>query len=163
MVSPKSKFHADLAVGEKGERHVATTLKKHYGAQSISRIGACKGFDFRLVYSDKTELFEVKTDFKSRTTGNIFFEYFCNKKPSGLTSTQADKWAVLLPHLQLILVFTPAKMLKFLQTSKKAKDINGGDRNAVSGYVISIENIKALADVEQIPTNTRLTHKEKLS
>jgi hypothetical protein len=110
MSPSHSKFRADLAAGEKGERHVANTLKKFYGAQKVSRLGACKGFDFRLIFPDREEVYEVKTDFKAKDTGNLFFEYKCNGKDSGLTSTEADKWAILLPHLQVILVFCPKRM-----------------------------------------------------
>lgn len=160
----RQKFLADLANGEKGERHVATTLKKHYGAASVSRIGACKGFDFRLIYADEEhELFEVKTDFRAATTGNLFFEYECSGKPSGLTSTQADRWAILIPHLQSILVFRPTIMLRNLKKNKAAREIVGGDRRAVRGYVIAIKEIEKLTCVEKIPTNTRLTDGKKLA
>ncbi len=160
MSESKRKFQADLALGEKGERHVATKLKKHYKANSISKTGAGKGYDFRLMFDNCAHLIEVKTDLKAKTTGNLFFEYQCNDKPSGLTSTQADKWAILLPHLQLILCFEPKEMLCFLQASSQAREVIGGDRRAVRGYVISIENVKKLKGIEQISTNTRIKHEQ---
>lgn len=150
------KFKKDLAQGEKGERHVALALRRHYNAQKVSKLGQGKGFDFRLIFVDRSELVEVKTDFKSRTTGNLFFEIQCSGKPSGLSATQANKWAILIPHLQIILVFEPKEMLEYLQTSKEVRLIKGGDRNAVNGYVIGIDKIRNRSNVETINTNTRI-------
>lgn len=161
MSPSQTKFRADLAAGEKGERHVANALKKFYGALKCSRIGACKGFDFRLMFEDREELFEVKTDFKAKNTGNLFFEYKCSGKDSGLLSTQADKWAVLLPHLQVILVFCPKRMLAYLRKSPKARRIIGGDRKAVEGFIIPLRFLINKAGIEAIFTKTRLTDREK--
>lgn len=157
-----SKFHADLALGEKGERHVAGRLKEFYQAKSVSTIGKGKEYDFRLIYSDNSSsLIEVKTDLRSAKTGNLFFEFQCNGKNSGLAATTSDKWAVLVPHLQIILVFCPKIMLEYLQSSPDAKEIIGGDRRAVRGYIIKTETIRKLPRVETVATKTRLTWKKK--
>ncbi len=163
MGTSTTKFLADLAMGEKGERHVANVLKKHYGADQISWIGRGKGFDFRLIYeaAHNIELYEVKTDFRAKETGNLFFEYRCNNRLSGLTATQANKWAVLIPHMQVILVFCPKRMFNYLQKTPKARKIVGGDRMAVEGYVIPAKFLLGKSGVEMIPTKTRLTEKKK--
>lgn len=159
MSVSQTKFQADLAAGQKGERHVAATLKKHYGALKVSTAGQCKGFDFRLIFTEMSELYEVKTDFRAAKTGNLFFELMCAGKLSGLSSTTSDKWAILIPHLQHIMVFKPKWMLEELQKCSSARLLKGGDRMAVQGYVVAIDVVKEFPGVEMIPTNTRLTTK----
>lgn len=161
-MSPSSgtKFQTDLKSGEKGERHVANALKKAFEAAKVSKAGSGKGFDFRLIYDNgKDELVEVKTDFMSSKTGNLFFEYSCNGKDSGLKSTEAQKWAILIPHLQEILVTCPKKLFGYLLSSTH-RELKGGDRKAVKGYIVSIETIKKLSFVKAIPTNTRIEKNE---
>ena len=45
------------------------------------------------------ELIEVKTDYRAHETGNIAVELECRGKPSGLTTTEADYWAFIIPGL----------------------------------------------------------------
>ena len=134
----QAKFHSDLAVGHKGEIKVANVLKRHYVADRFSRQDADKTFDFRLFYkSGKVQTFEVKTDLRSKTTGNVYLEYSCSNKDSGLETTKAARWAILLPHRKEIFVFCPTKMKKYLAESKH-KTVAGGDRKAVNGFVVPI-------------------------
>lgn len=156
MTSSREKFHADLAAGEKGERHVAHFLKKQLRASSVSIKGKGKHFDFTLVYPNKTESVEVKTDFMAQKTGNLYMEFACNDKDSGLAITTADYWAVLVPHKQCIFLFCPKTMLSWLKTAQK-KIIKGGDRKAVWGFVVSIEDVEAETFVKKFDTRTRLT------
>ena len=151
-----SSFSADLKAGHAGEIVVANCLKKHYGAKSFTRKGSDKTFDF--VLTDKnggTITYEVKTDFRAEKTGNLFFEYRCNKKDSGLTATLAFRWAILIPHLNSVLEFCPKDMWKYLQESKH-KNVNGGDGMRVSGYVVVITDVLKLAFVTQIPLTGRV-------
>ncbi len=160
MTPSSEKFSIDLKSGQKGERHVANVLKKAFEAERVSTVGAGKGFDFRLIYNNGTiELVEVKTDFMASKTGNLFFEYSCNGKDSGLKSTEAQKWAILIPHLQEILVTCPKKLFGYLLASTH-KELKGGDRKAVKGYIVPIDAVKKLGFVKTIPTNTRIEKSE---
>ncbi len=155
-MSNANKFQTDLENGKKGERHVAEFLKKQTSAISISRAFAGKAHDFVLSYKDGTKIsYETKTDFLAAKTGNIYFEYECSNKPSGLTATKANKWAILIPSDQTILVFCPQKMWNYLQKSSH-KNLKGGDRKATSGYIVSIEILKELSFVQSFHTKTRL-------
>lgn len=156
MAEP-TKFQRDLQAGQKGERHVANKLKSHFGAESWSRIGADKGFDFVLKFPSHTLRFEVKTDFKCAETGNLFLEYSCAKKDSGLISTTADKWAILVPHRQLIVVFCPIQMIAFLDSDSKVKTVRGGDRQAVRGKIVKLDYALTQPFIEQVDTNTTIT------
>lgn len=137
-------FLHDLCSGKVGEIRVAESLREIFGASVVHSLNKGKEYDFQMVFPDKRkETYEVKSDFMAERTGNVFFEYFCNRKPSGLTSTKADKWAVLLVHLDEIFVFCPKDMLNYL-TKSKHRNLSGGDRNAVSGYVAPIDVIRKL-------------------
>lgn len=145
-----SKFRSDLAVGHKGEIVVAKVLKKKYGAARFSRQDSDKTFDFRLFYADgDVQTYEVKTDLKSATTGNLYLEYSCSNKDSGLTTTKASRWAILIPHAKQIFVFCPKKMVKYLGGSAH-KSIKGGDRRAVNGYVVPIVTLAAQGFVQVV-------------
>lgn len=137
-MSSREKFFQDLETGKAGELVVARTLKKFFGAKSFTRQGADKTYDFILTFPDGTkEKFEVKTDLRAAKTGNLFFEYSCSDKPSGLASTKSERWGILVPHLKIIMVFCPAKMLMYLEGSSH-RNLRGGDRRAVCGYVVPI-------------------------
>jgi len=149
-------FKKDLASGKAGERHVAAALKKHYGARRVLWKAAGRGLDFQLEIDGALIPFEVKTDFRAAKTGNVFLEISCSDKVSGLSATTAERWAVLVPHMQLILVFCPRRMASYLRRTKRARLVNGGDRRASSGYVIPIKFLLGKNGIEIINTNTKL-------
>lgn len=79
---------------------------------------------------------EVKRDFKSSKTGNIFVEYECRGKPSGIATTEADYWAFILNGERVVIL--PTEFLKdlcryYYEEQKVAK---GGDNNASMGVLI---------------------------
>lgn len=154
-----TKFKKDLEQGKKGERHVANFLKKQRQADKVSTAFAGKSHDFVLIYKDgREEAFETKTDFFAGTKSqNVYLEYQCSEKPSGLTATKSDFWSILIPARQIILVFCPKRMWNCLQESK-FKKVRGGDRKATCGFLVPIEDFKKLEFVEVFETNTRLTN-----
>lgn len=46
---------------------------------------------------------EVKTDFRCQDTGNIYFEYKCKGKPSGLATTKADWFVIAVGTVMTVL------------------------------------------------------------
>lgn len=144
-------FLKDLRTGKIAELRVGEILREKYNAEAVFHNNRGKAYDFELrLSSGETRSYEVKTDEMSKRTRNLFFEYRCAGKDSGLSSTISDYYAVLIPHLNEILLFKPKIMLGYLQQSKH-RNLKGGDRNAVSGYVVKIDVIKALDFVEVIP------------
>lgn len=53
---------------------------------------------------------EVKTDERSETTGNIYVEYECRGRPSGIATTKATWWAYALARRR-VLVVLPTDLL----------------------------------------------------
>lgn len=117
-------FKADLEYGQLGEKFV-------------SQLG-----------SDVS--IEVKRDRKWYTTGNIFIEFSCSGKPSGIMSTEALYFAYLLSKddIQIAMYMWLSSGLR--QALPLAKDANicrvikGGDRFAVEGYLVPLTNIGEL-------------------
>lgn len=143
----KAKFLTDLQAGKRGELIVGEALKKIFKADSVCYKSSGVEYDLSLIFSDKTERWEVKSDFRAANSGNCFFEYACNGKLSGLSATTAAKWAILIVHLNEIIIFEPQIMFDYLQKSSH-RNLQGGDRNAVSGYIVPIDVLKGLSFLE---------------
>ena len=77
--------------------------------------------------------FELKHDYKTHKTGNVYVEFESRQKPSGITTSQSD-WYVFL--LEPILIFIPTKVLKEIAHNYPIK--LGGDDLTSKGYLIPI-------------------------
>jgi len=110
-----SDFAYDLKVGQLEERWLA-----------------------RLLQSKKIE---VKRDFKASQTGNVFVEFFCRGKDSGIATTQADHWAFILD--EEIVVILPTRRLKKLveEAKENGKVVSGGDSNLSHGALVKVERL----------------------
>jgi len=87
---------SDLVFGEKMEQEY---LKYTDCKQYIKISGNFKYYDFKLIDSnDDIHYIEVKADRQARNTNNIFIEYECNNKPSGINTTQADYIAYFINY-----------------------------------------------------------------
>src|SRR6266568_4415716 len=145
----QNKFLNDLAAGQAGEKLVGKIIQKLDKANEIIYSNS-KEYDFELRFKDGKKIFyEVKTDFMSFKTGNIFFEYSCNGLISGLACTSADKYAILLLHLREIFVFEPEIMWNYLRCNNYRR-VNGGDNFSVMGYIVPIIIVRELPFVKVI-------------
>lgn len=86
---------------------------------------------------------EVKTDYKTTDTGNLFIEYFSRGKDSGITISKAEFYCFVISNENIIFIETKKlKNLcrKYLNTSR---DVLGGDNNSSAGILLPlIELIK---------------------
>jgi len=84
---------------------------------------------------------EVKRDFKASQTGNVFVEFFCRGKPSGIATTEADYWAFILD--EEIVVILPTSKVKALveEAQEEGRVVKGGDSNLSEGALIKIERL----------------------
>ena len=78
-----SDFNYDLKVGQVAEKKIADIIQ------------------------NKT--IEVKNDLLTAKTGNVFIEYECRGKPSGISTTQSDFYCFVVEDTMIIL---PTKKLK---------------------------------------------------
>lgn len=89
---------------------------------------------------------EVKRDKKFLKTGNIFIEYECRGKPSGIMTTKAQFIDFALPcrdtHVHLLV---PTQLV--LRACEGAREVVGGDRElryprgVAKGYLIKVIDI----------------------
>lgn len=88
---------------------------------------------------------EVKTDTDISTrTGNVYVEYECRGKRSGIATTEADFWVFKLADERAIVIGTQQlkDRLKELVSSGKAKSgIKGGDSNLSRGILVKIKDL----------------------
>ena len=79
---------------------------------------------------------EVKRDFKSSKTGNIFVEYECRGKPSGIATSEADYWAFILNGERVVIL--PTEFLKDLCRIyyDMGKTTRGGDNDLSMGVLL---------------------------
>lgn len=83
---------------------------------------------------------EIKRDFLAHRTGNIYVEYHCWGKPSGIAITQADFWAFILNGQRVIIA--PTDFLKQICRDAYADGrggIRGGDSMASLGVLVKTE------------------------
>ena len=85
---------------------------------------------------------EVKTDYGACMTGNVFIEYMYRDKPSGISVTEANHYAVVIPdksNSTNVTVIIPTKKLKEIIRDKE--DRMGGDDNMSKGKIIKVEEL----------------------
>ena len=111
-----SNFSHDLEVGQVGEKALGNILEN-------SKI-------------------EVKTDFGTQSTGNVFVEYESRGRPSGIATSEADYWAFIISQSQIIIIRTETlKDIARGQFSNPSRLVLGGDNNTSKGVLIKVEEL----------------------
>lgn len=89
----------------------------------------------------QSKTLEVKRDFRASQTGNVFVEFFCRGKPSGIATTQADHWAFILDDG--IVIMLPTERLKVLarEAVKEGNTVLGGDSNTSRGALVKVARL----------------------
>jgi hypothetical protein len=140
-------FKEDLAEAQIWEYKAARTL------------GLIEGYLIRMTTGLKHDiellvphLVEVKTDFKSEQTGNIYIETFNRKQgvASGLHASTADLWVYCIPHLNCLFKFERVSMVAYINENyADLHQVPGGDANSV-GYLLPIIELEKLEFVTKI-------------
>jgi hypothetical protein len=137
-----NNFDADLKFGQKYEKILIDLLPHD---SYVLTCGYCKEYDFKLIVDDEEIKYEVKADRRSINTGNIFIEYECSGKPSGITTTEAKYYAyfVVKPHDLWDLYIIPTEEIKNIIDNKDFKRIvKGGDGLRSRMYIIGVKQIE---------------------
>jgi hypothetical protein len=88
------------------------------------------------IFSDKK--IEVKRDFMAQKTGNVFIEYSSRGKASGISTTEAEYYCIVISDSRYILVSTKElkeKCRKYLNTKN---DRLGGDNDTSKGIALPL-------------------------
>jgi hypothetical protein len=84
---------------------------------------------------------EVKTDYGTRRTGNIFIEYMSRDKPSGISKTEADFYCFVISNERLILVETEKLKEICRPYIGSALDTVGGDNKSSRGILLPVNEL----------------------
>ena len=91
----KNTFNADLPFGKKYEEKLLNYLPNVFSHSYSS--GKCKAYDVKVITNEGAEvLYEVKADRFTERTGNICVEFSCRGQKSGITTTEADYYAIFV-------------------------------------------------------------------
>lgn len=114
-----------------------------------------KGFDLDLADGVKAEndLFniitatgskvEVKRDFGAQRTGNVYIELTYRGQPSGLTTTEAEWWAIFLSDSTCVLTQTSVLREKVysVATANGLHPVPGGDNDWSQGVLLPVTSL----------------------
>ena len=87
---------------------------------------------------------ECKRDFKAHKTGNVYVEYECRGKPSGISTTEADYWVFIVGpnNNDLRAYLTTTARLKVLFENAERK-VPGGDSMLSMGALVTVQELVA--------------------
>ena len=98
-------------------------------------------FIHELLSTDGEIKLEVKSDRRAQITGNVYIEYESRGKPSGISTSEADYYA--LKFLSGTVLLVPLDKLKRFckQLPDKKKNKVGGDNNSSRGCLIKVHEL----------------------
>jgi hypothetical protein len=135
-------FIKDLTEGEAGEAVFVDVLKTRYNAKFVSD-NKTNSHDVILQFSEEgpfgidTVSFEVKTDVYHRDTGNMFVEFECRGKPSGIKVSRAEWFVTNFKHLKEIWCIRTHELKTLIETNTFYQTQNSGDAGSrTRGYLV---------------------------
>ena len=108
-------FRHDLEVGQLGEKLLADILENR--------------------------TIEVKKDLKAMKTGNVFIEYSSRGKRSGLSTSEADYWALIVSEEVIKLVKTDYLKELCRPYIGTKRDVKGEDNDTRKGILLPVKEI----------------------
>ena len=135
-------FNKDILIGEEGENVVINYLES-LGAKLISK-NKNNSHDTIVEFNGELVSYEIKTDVyctPDRDTGNIFIEYECRNKPSGIEVTQAKWFVYYFKFLNEIWFIKTDNLKQIIQENDIRKTNMSGDKGSnTKGYLIKRKN-----------------------
>lgn len=83
---------------------------------------------------------EVKTDTRAATTGNLYVEFECKGRASGINTTKADAWAFVVGE---VIIIIPTKALRAATSNMRWVAMNRGS-HPTRGYLVPLKGIAEL-------------------
>lgn len=88
---------------------------------------------------------EVKNDVTiSKRTGNVYVEYECRGKKSGIATTEADYWVFKLADERAIVIGTSqlkGRLRELVANGMAKSGVKGGDNNLSVGILVKIKDL----------------------
>jgi hypothetical protein len=146
-------FNLDIKLGELGEDEVIKDLEA-LGAKFVSNNKDNK-FDVMMNINGVNILYEIKTDVFCRPendTGNIFVEYQCRGKHSGLLVTKAKWFATYFKHLREIWYIQTDVLKGIIMDNEIGKTEFSGDAGSnTKGWLVPRYQYKKHFIVRKVP------------
>lgn len=152
-------FNKDITVGEKGE----AVMVKHMESKGLKFVDDNKDnkYDLKMLLPTKKEItFEVKTDVwcvpgrylempfgrmwvEGKDAGNLFIEFECRGKDSGIKVTQADAFLYYFPYYKQMWYIKTKDLISLIQNNNFRETTQSGDTDSnTKGYLIPREQFK---------------------
>lgn len=137
-------FKKDLLLGNEGEDVLRDFLNSK-GCKPISK-NDDKRYDLKMLKKGVETTYEIKTDFKCAPlfdTGNIFIEFECRGKESGIMVTEADWFVTYFKYLNEIWFIKSKKLTQLINDNNFPTFSDAGDLNSnTKGYLINRKKFK---------------------
>lgn len=152
-------FVEDITQGEKGE----LVIREFLESNGYVFVSDNKDYRYDLEMSlpvdkggslVKISTFEVKTDvycLPHSDTNNLFVEFECRGKDSGINVTEADYYVNYYPYLKEVWFIKTDKLKKLITNNEfEVKDFSGDSGSNTKGYVIPRYQYKKYFKVKPI-------------
>lgn len=145
-------FKQDLVLGNQGETIIKEFLEQK-GCIFIDTNNDNK-YDLKMLKNNVETTYEIKTDVlcnPSRDTGNMFVEFQCRNKPSGIETSKAEWFVTYFKFLNEIWFIKTQKLKNLISENNFYVIKNGGDVGSnTHGYLIKREKFKEYFNVYKI-------------
>jgi hypothetical protein len=85
------------------------------------------------------KLVEVKSDRLAHKTGNVYIEYECRNKPSGIATTTAHYWIYRIQQNNIAIIIPTERLKEICRVYyKEGRIMLGGDNNLSKGFLIPL-------------------------
>ncbi len=146
-------FNKDIEIGEDGEKIVIRDLERL--GSVFSSDNKDNKYDIILETPKGERKYEVKTDVfcePHRDTANLFIEFECRGKKSGLEVTEADWFVTYYPYLREIWYIESQKLKELIENHDFPTTEFSGDANSnTKGYLLPRYEHKKEFIVRRVP------------
>jgi hypothetical protein len=137
-------FSKDLVLGQEGETVIREFLESK--GCSFIEFNDDNKYDLKMNKNNEETTYEIKTDVlckPSKDTGNMFVEFYCREKPSGIETSEAKWFVTYFKHLNEAWFIKTEKLKELIQNNNFHVIKNGGDLNSnTHGYLINRKKFK---------------------
>jgi len=145
-------FKKDLIEGEEGERVVLTDLES-MGGKLISDNKNNK-YDLLISKGEEQITYEIKTDVyckPDRDTGNMFIEFECRGKDSGIMVSEAKWFVMYYKYFNELWYIKSSDLKELVQTETLRMTSNSGDVGSnTRGFLLPRHQYKSHSKIRTI-------------
>lgn len=153
-----SSFQADLKFGEEFQlRFIDYLSLDEYDDIEFAPKYKFSDYDIKIKKGATEVKYEIKTDRKTKFTGNFCIEYECYNKPSGISTTKSDYYGYFVVNTKtdVELYIIPVMYIKLLIESGKFKRFSGGDNYMSKFYLIPKAEFAQFLTPQKITTTDK--------